>query len=440
MSDVTLFDILLPYQKRFVDSPKKRKLWLSARQVGKSFALSYLATKKVLTSGKPNSLALCISTGARASSELIKKCVQMAEAVHIINPAVTYTAAADCVKFAQGQRIVSLPSGNPPGLRGYTADIIIIDEGAYIERPKDVFAAIAPTLTRNPDAELVIASTPAGQNSWYYDMYQKALDDNEEWLVQTTTIEDAVKEGLNVDLEQLKKTVNDQDVWDREYMCRFAKAFGELIDTSVLDFVPAQQDVKARWMGMDVGSSSDRTAIVTVAELADGSMLVEDAAILHKASYEHQIEVTRELYAKFNWTAGYIDANGIGSALAEWASKKVTSKVKGFTWTGSNKTPSYEAMRAKIFDHKLKFADHLRDLVINDFNNVHRVVSEAGRVSYEAGRDGNGHSDFTSALVLAIQAAASSPIQAMLPTAARLQSVFGFNPTFSRAGATRLSH
>lgn len=100
----------------------------------------------------------------------------MAEAVHVIYPQVTYTASADCVKFIGGQRIVSLPSGNPPGLRGYTADIIIIDEAAYIERPRDVFAAIAPTLTRNKDAELVIASTPAGKASWYYDMYLQALD------------------------------------------------------------------------------------------------------------------------------------------------------------------------------------------------------------------------------------------------------------------------
>lgn len=40
-------------------------------------------------------------------------------------------------------------------------------------------------------------------------------------------------------------------------------------------------------MGMDVGSRSDRSAIVTLAQLADGTFFVEDAAILNKASYEH---------------------------------------------------------------------------------------------------------------------------------------------------------
>ena len=54
--------------------------------------------------------------------------------------------------------------------------------------------------------------------------------------MQTTTIEDAAKDGLNVDIEELKKTVNSPDVWDREYMCTFAQEFGSLIDFQLLDF------------------------------------------------------------------------------------------------------------------------------------------------------------------------------------------------------------
>lgn len=95
--------------------------------------------------------------------------------------------------------------------------------------------------------------------------------------------------------------------------------------------------------------------------------------------------------------------------MAEFATKQVSTKIKGYTWTGSNKTPAYEALRAMIFDHKLKFAQHLKQLVVQDFSNVHRVVTEAGKVSYQAGRNENGHSDATSALVLAIQAAVQHP-------------------------------
>lgn len=67
----SLQDILLPYQRDFILSPKKRKLWLAARQIGKSFSLAYLAAYKALS--KKGGLALIISTGAKASSEIMKK-------------------------------------------------------------------------------------------------------------------------------------------------------------------------------------------------------------------------------------------------------------------------------------------------------------------------------------------------------------------------------
>lgn len=59
--------------------------------------MAYIAVKAVLTSSKPSPLALCISTGARASSEFLKKVAQMAEAVHIIDPSVTYSCSMDKV-------------------------------------------------------------------------------------------------------------------------------------------------------------------------------------------------------------------------------------------------------------------------------------------------------------------------------------------------------
>lgn len=109
--------------------------------------------------------------------------------------------------------------------------------------------------------------------------------------------------------------------------------------------------------------------------------------MLWKTSYEDQLKTLKELYAKRHWNAGYIDANGIGSAVAEFASKQISTKMKGFIWTGTNKTPAYESLRACIFDHKIKFAEHLRQLVVQDFNNVSRVVTETGQVKYAAGRD-----------------------------------------------------
>lgn len=137
----------------------------------------------------------------------------MAEACHILDPELVYSASADSIKFASGSRVISLPSGNPAALRGWSAQCIVIDEGAFIENPEEVWSAIAPTLLRDPDAEVIICTTPAGMQGWFYDLYTKSLD-SADWYVQTTTIEDAVRDGLKVDISELKKTISDPQVWD----------------------------------------------------------------------------------------------------------------------------------------------------------------------------------------------------------------------------------
>ena len=82
MTDTKLLDIFLPYQKQFFLNDKKRKIWISGRQLGKSFTLAGVLCYKALS--KKNGLSLCISTGARAASEIIRKCAQFAEAIKVI--------------------------------------------------------------------------------------------------------------------------------------------------------------------------------------------------------------------------------------------------------------------------------------------------------------------------------------------------------------------
>ena len=257
-----LIDIALPYQKDFILSPKKKKIWLSSRQIGKSWTLSFIAVYKALS--RKNGLSLCISTGARAAAELIKKCEQMAFAVKTLTKGkLDYTSSADSIKFANGARVLSLPSGNPAGLRGYTAAATLIDECAYIDHPYDVYSAIVPTLTRDPDAELVVASTPAGKYGLYWDLWNNADDT---WYKQSTDIQQAKQNGLDVDIEQLKNMVIDPDIFDMEYMCRFADQFSQFVDLSLVDYVDdVPAEAKTHYVGMDVGSTSDRTAIVTLA-------------------------------------------------------------------------------------------------------------------------------------------------------------------------------
>lgn len=52
-------------------------------------------------------------------------------------------------------------------------------------------------------------------------------------------------------------------------------------------------------------------------------------------------------------------------------------------------------------------------------------MTETGKVMYEAGRDKNGHSDVTSAIVLAVQACRDNPANMSTPMSYALPSAFG---------------
>ena len=361
---------------------------------------------------KKGTLGLCVSTGQRAASELLKKVKQMAEAVKVVSKGlITYTDNADSVTFSTGSRIVSLPS-NPDGLRGFSASVVCLDECAFIPFADEIYQAIAPTLTRDKTSELILCSTPAGCSGLFYDLLQNADDS---WYVQTTTFEDAVKEGLQVDVEQLKKLVGDQDVFNQEYMCVFSKEFGSFIDPSVVDFVddiPSEEG--GYYLGMDIGRKHDRTALVILKSVGDKAYVV-NVISLNKCEYSEQIRIVKDLNDKYHFQAGFIDEGGIGSAVAEQICKTVSSKLKGMQFTGTNKTPLYEAVRARIFDHALLFNSEFKDMVVQDFNNVKRIVTEDGKVKFASGRDSNGHSDITSSLTLALEALRLNPMNFKSP-------------------------
>lgn len=174
---------------------------------------------------------------------------------------ITYTASFDSIKFSNGSRVLSLPSTSD-SLRGFSAQCVCIDEAAFVWRLNEILQAIGPTLTRDPNAELVLTTTPAGKNGDFYDLYQRSLNDDS-WYVQTTTIHDAIAAGLKVDLDALHTLCPDEDVFRQEYECYFSDEYGAMIDINDLDFyedtITGQDGI---YFSADIGRTNDRSAIV----------------------------------------------------------------------------------------------------------------------------------------------------------------------------------
>lgn len=183
-----------------------------------------------------------------------------------------------------------------------------------------------------------------------------------------------------------------------------------MLDPALLESYDAlPQGTSGHWLGIDVGRTHDKTAIVQATGLG-GTMYVEEITVLDKVEYCKQLEAVASLDKSKHFTGGYVDAGGIGSMLAEYVNKQVSSRIKPLSFTGSNKTPMYEALRDLVFRQRIKFAKHLIERVKQDLQHVSRVVTASGEVRYQASRNSEGHSDITSALVLCTEAFKKMPI------------------------------
>ena len=123
-------------------------------------------------------------------------------------------------------------------------------------------------------------------------------------------------------------------------------SYGSLIDLELIDWYDdLPKGRHDTYLGMDIGSTSDRSAIVTAKRALD-TTYIDDIAMLHKTSYEEQLKIVKELHKLNNYTSGYIDKTGIGSAFAEFCTKQISSRLKGLQFTVANKTPMFELLRS----------------------------------------------------------------------------------------------
>ena len=129
-------DVLLPYQRRWVEDEARFKIGLWSRQTGKSFACAAEAVFDCLT--RPGQMWVILSAGERQALEFMEKARQWAKAFELavadyteLREAAEAVLKSAEIRFANGSRMVGIPA-NPNTARGYSANLIL-DEFAFHE-------------------------------------------------------------------------------------------------------------------------------------------------------------------------------------------------------------------------------------------------------------------------------------------------------------------
>ncbi len=208
------------HQKAILNPANKRVILNCHRQWGKSTISSLLCFWRALFYEK--SLCLLVAPSLRQSSENFRK---IADALEAITPAPELLEDTKLtLKFSNGSRIISLP-GSQKTVRGFTApDLIIIDEAAQAE--DDLYGALFPMLSNSPDGRLICASTPWGQQGFFYKLW---MEGGSSWRKIRVVASENPRIRPEV-LEEARQSPNGALWYQQEYEGAFIASDTQLID------------------------------------------------------------------------------------------------------------------------------------------------------------------------------------------------------------------
>ncbi len=405
---------LLPYQQADVESAHRLQWSCWARQTGKSFTKSL---RRILRGLKRGRTQIFLSAGERQSRELMLKAQQHCHALQAAFDYYDTRFFAD-TRFKQLEihlpnrvRIIGLPA-NPQTMRGFSGDLFL-DEFAMHAEDREIWAAIFPTILRG-DGELDVASTPKGCKN----MFAK-LRDHQQFHRSTLTLPDAVAQGLPVDVEELRRSIGDEEIYRQELLCEFVdEATAYLTYENIaacedptlepepdFDFLSSYKG--DLFVGVDIGRKKDRTVIWLVRREAD--VLITAGWIeLDRVPFRMQYERLRSVLRLKCVRRCCVDCGGIGMQLAEEAVEEFGDyRVESVTFTNALKAELAGRLRRRVEDRTIRIP--VDERIRNDWHSIERSVTPAGHIRFDADRSTAGHADRFWAAALAVYAAGNAP-------------------------------
>ena len=314
-------------------------------------------------------------------------------------------------------------------IRGYTINLLFIDEAAHIDNWDEFFTSVYPTISSGTESKIVLVSTPNGLNHFYSTWinakegrngynpilvnWQAVPGRDEKWKQDTLA-------GMNFDLEK----------FDQEMNCEFLGSSGTLIAGWKLKELVHQSPMVQKEGLIQYYKPKDGHAYIIVCDVSRGKGLDYSAfqvIDVTKMPYEQvcvyrnnnvspidYADVIHRTAVAYNNASTLVEINDIGEQVsnslhfdfgyenilftenAGRSGKQVTAGFSGRTADkGIRTTKVVKSVGCSI----LKLLIEQNQLVINDFHTINELstFSKKGN-SYEA--ESGKHDDLVMCLVL----------------------------------------
>jgi phage FluMu gp28-like protein len=427
-------DLLLPYQRAWADDNARWKIGLMSRQVGKDFSSGEEGIRDCVQHELDNNKVdwLIGAPSERQALESLNKWKDWAEAyklaiADVLEERETKSAEAllksGTIIFPHGSRVIAVP-GKPDTVRGFSANILLT-EFAFFENPDATWRAILPSITnplRGGVKRVRLISTPNGIGNKFHDLWSQNVDKpNAKWSCHFVDIYRAVKEGLPVDIEELKAALNDPDGWAQEFECQFLDAASVLLPYELIALcesaeahlaAPAEFWESTTPFPVDLGIDYGRKKNLTVSwacEMVGDVQATREVFELQNMSTPDQIDILRPRIQKARRVSLDYTGPGIGMGdymvkeFGEWKPEQDKfGKIELCTMTNSFKLDIFPKLKMAFESRKVRIP--ISRLVREDLHSMQRVVTAHGNVTYRAPQSEDGHADRTNGLALCVHA------------------------------------
>ncbi len=385
---------LYAYQRKFILDTSRFRVWLKSRQIG----ATYGCAGECLVEAMSGMDQLILSASETQALKWYSEIQTHAEKLGIM-----LKGSSSEIKLPSGA-IIYIFANNFRTIQGFSGSVWM-DEFAWYLNPKRIWEAFIPSITSvkagETKARITILSTPFEQDSLFHKL---CLDTKKYYMFSrhTTTIYDAVKDGLDVDIQVLRDLF-ESDSWAMMYECVFADDKTSffpisLIKSCVRDYMyymPQANNVL--WSGYDVGRVAD-ISVLSALDKVEGRYALAIQDIFERTKFEAQKTALRDhlkLYKKSNLR---IDMTGIGRDIAETMETEFPNQAEGIYFTAASKEMMVLNLK-KMFEDKMILIPNDPVLIAD----IHAIKRKAGqkRMLYDADRNSHGHADRFWSLALA---------------------------------------
>ena len=417
----------LPYQRAWLEDQSRFKIGMFTRRGGKTFSVAGEVVDdcwRAAMEGRQTRWTF-LSRSERTAKEAMDDAIKpISRGLHAAYNAVArigqpafdqsefYNAELDIketvleVHFPGGSRIVAL-SASPDAARGFGGNLVF-DEFAFHRDSRRIWAAGFPVAARGGHKIRVI-STPNGKGNKFYELMTA---EDSRWSRHVVDIYEAVRQGLDVDIDELRAGMADEDGWAQEFELRWLDEASawlsyELIADAELPGCgePSAYQGGLAYVGVDIAARND-LFVIWVLERVGDRLLTREVIAEKRIAFAEQDRLLDEVFDRYHVVRLCMDQTGMGEKPVEDAIRRYgRARVEGVLFSSSAKLDLATGLKEALEDRRVRLPQGDR-LLRQDLHAIRSVVGPTGTRRLIADGDTDGHADRFWALALAVRAAA----------------------------------